>query len=279
MTSLQIVDLSVSLVIAILLIVIVMWKLHRIGVILFLTTEIALTFAFYWCGLPFAFYLTLAILIISFSITFYVNISEIRTHLINPFNKKGGVLNRNVQHSTQVSNYVENKEDFVKKISTAVKWLSDTRTGALITFERSNKLDSFIKTGTVLNAPVTPELIETIFYEGTRLHDGAVVIRGNTIVAASVFYEATTRPLVGKYGARHRAALGIAEVTDSITIIVSEETGNISLAIKGRITRNYDSKKLKNILLKILRNRRDKEDKSIKGRVGEWLRKLRIKKY
>lgn len=75
----------------------------------------------------------------------------------------------------------------------------------------------------------------TIFYPGTRLHDGAVVIRGNKIVAASVYYSPTTKPLIGKYGSRHRASIGISEICDAVTIVVSEETGRISIAYNGEI--------------------------------------------
>ena len=75
----------------------------------------------------------------------------------------------------------------------------------------------------------------TIFYPGTRLHDGAVVIHGNEIVAASVFYTPTTKPFAGKYGSRHRAALGISEISDSVTVVVSEETGRISFAVDGQL--------------------------------------------
>jgi len=93
-----------------------------------------------------------------------------------------------------------------------------------------------MKNGTILNAPVSSELIQTIFYPGTRLHDGAVVIRGDKIVAASVYFTPTNRPLTGKYGSRHRAAYGISESTDSVTIVVSEETGRISIAFQGELT-------------------------------------------
>ena len=121
------------------------------------------------------------------------------------------------------------------KIDNAVKQLSKTKTGAIITFERNVALDDFVKSGTILNAPVTPELLTTIFYPGTRLHDGAVVIRKDLILAASVYYTPTTKPLTGKFGSRHRAGIGISEVTDSVTIVVSEETGRISLAIGGEL--------------------------------------------
>ena len=75
----------------------------------------------------------------------------------------------------------------------------------------------------------------TIFYPGTRLHDGAVVLRKDHILAASVYYTPTTKPLTGKFGSRHRAAIGISEVSDSVTVVVSEETGRISLAVAGEL--------------------------------------------
>ena len=137
--------------------------------------------------------------------------------------------------STIIYLFINLKEDIYKKLETTVKWLSSTKTGALITIERKMSLSSYIKTGTIVNAPVTPELLETIFYEGTRLHDGAVVIRNNKIYAASVFYPSSSRGLTGKYGARHRAALGISELTDSVTIIVSEETGRVAIAYNGTL--------------------------------------------
>ena len=82
---------------------------------------------------------------------------------------------------------------------------------------------------------ITPELLVTIFYPGTRLHDGAVVIRRDQILAASVYYTPTTKPLTGKFGSRHRAAIGISEITDSVTVVVSEETGRVSLAYHGEL--------------------------------------------
>ena len=97
------------------------------------------------------------------------------------------------------------------------------------------KLNEVVKTGTILHAPIIPELITTIFFTGTRLHDGAVVIRRDEILAASVYYTPTTRPLTGKFGSRHRAAIGISEVTDAVTVIVSEETGRISITYKGEL--------------------------------------------
>ena len=121
-------------------------------------------------------------------------------------------------------------------IDDAVRSLSSTKTGALITFQKKYDLKPFMKNGVDLGGcPVTKELLVTIFYPGTRLHDGAVVIKDGKIVAASVYYALTTRPLNGKYGSRHRAAIGISEISDSVTIVVSEETGRISIATNGEI--------------------------------------------
>ena len=121
-------------------------------------------------------------------------------------------------------------------IDETVAYLSKNKIGALMTFERKDRLKDSLKNGTYLNAPVTFELLITIFYPGTRLHDGAVVIKGDTIVSASVYYKPTTTPLTGKYGSRHRAALGISEISDSVTVVVSEETGRISIAYNGELT-------------------------------------------
>ena len=117
----------------------------------------------------------------------------------------------------------------------AVLNLSETNTGAIITIEKNDNLDFYINKSVLIECPVRKEVLATIFYNGTRLHDGAVIIRGNQIIAASVYYTPTARGLTGAYGARHRAALGISEHTDSLTIVVSEETGRISFAERGEL--------------------------------------------
>lgn len=122
-----------------------------------------------------------------------------------------------------------------EEVNQAVLYLSKTRTGAIITFERSNTLKDIMKNGVPINAPVSKELLETIFYTGTRLHDGAVVIHGNQIIAASVFFTPSTKPFAVKYGSRHRAAIGISEISDAVTLVVSEETGRISIAVNGEL--------------------------------------------
>jgi diadenylate cyclase len=123
----------------------------------------------------------------------------------------------------------------IQEIMDAVLLLSATKTGAIITFVKNDPLDNYIKAGELVHAPVTSRLLRTIFTPGTPLHDGAVIIKGNMVEAASVFYTPTTRALTGKYGARHRAAMGISEMCDALTIVVSEETGRISFTQAGEI--------------------------------------------
>ena len=128
-----------------------------------------------------------------------------------------------------------NRDAVYNEVYEAVSSCSRQKIGALITFERHDDLEKVTKNGTVINAPITHELLMTIFYPGTRLHDGAVIIKENMIYAASVYYTPTTKALPGKYGSRHRAAIGISEMSDSITVVVSEETGRISIAKRGEI--------------------------------------------
>ena len=166
---------------------------------------------------------------ISLTIALFANIGDLRQFLANPF--KGS----KVKSGKVEVEKVYNRELLYKTIQQTVVNLSKSRTGAIITFERNSSLQDVIKNGVPVHAPVSAELLTTIFYPGTRLHDGAVVIKGNEIVAASVFYTPTTKPFAGKYGSRHRAALGISEISDAITIVVSEETGRISFAVSGQL--------------------------------------------
>ena len=127
------------------------------------------------------------------------------------------------------------QENLIKELVTAINLLSAEKTGAIITIERKDRLDHYIQSGDTVDAPVTAQMLCTIFYKGTPLHDGALIIRGVTIEAASVFFIPSTKALSGNYGARHRAALGISEVCDAVTIVVSEQTGRVSIAYSGEI--------------------------------------------
>lgn len=146
-------------------------------------------------------------------------------------------LRYNKKVSKKESALTSNETDeLISSLEKAIEDLSSTQTGALITLERTDDLSTIMaKSGTRINAPVTPEILKTIFYKGTPLHDGATIIRGNIIISSAVFYQPTQRPLNGKYGSRHRAGIGISEVCDALTIIVSEETGKVSFTYKGEL--------------------------------------------
>ncbi|NSW91324.1 MAG: TIGR00159 family protein [Firmicutes bacterium] len=153
-------------------------------------------------------------------------------------------------------------EDIVK----ACMELSRTFTGALIVVERETRIGEIIKTGVQLEANVTWELIINIFSPNTPLHDGAIVIRDNKIKAASCFLPLTDNPNLSKeLGTRHRAALGITEVSDSIAIVVSEESGKISFALNGGLTRNLTPDTLRKALNKNLLERG-----SVNKRLSLW---------
>lgn len=144
------------------------------------------------------------------------------------------------------------KENLVDQIVTALMLLSKDKTGALISIERTpQSLDDFAATGTRLNADVTAEILTSIFVTTTPLHDGAVIIQGDRISCASAYFPPTSMELPGRYGARHRAAIGISEITDAITIIVSEETGRISVTEGGHI-RTVNEKQLREYLLRVI---------------------------
>lgn len=145
----------------------------------------------------------------------------------------------------------DEKERLMDELVTAISTLAKEQTGALITFERTQSLSDFIKTGTKINADIKSELFLTIFWEGTPLHDGATIIQGDRVVCAAAFYPPTNKELSPKYGARHRAAIGISEITDSLTVVVSEETGTISFAMNGEL-KKIPAKELRASLIKEL---------------------------
>ena len=140
------------------------------------------------------------------------------------------------------------KEHLVEELVKACTQMSASKTGALISLEQGQDLSDYIKTGTSMNSIVFSELLCSIFQYGTPLHDGAVIIRGVRIACAAAYFPPTTKELPTSYGARHRAAVGISEITDSITIIVSEETGTISIAEAGEL-KSYTSEELRDYLM------------------------------
>lgn len=131
------------------------------------------------------------------------------------------------------------------QIADAAMYLSSKKIGALITLERHNSLDQYAEKAIQLNADVSKELLINIFIPNTPLHDGAVIIRGNKIRCAGAYYVLTQHNEIDKTtGSRHRAALGISEITDSLSIICSEETGHISIATEGFLIKINDREKL-----------------------------------
>ncbi len=142
----------------------------------------------------------------------------------------------------------------IEEIIDAVRKMSEDKIGALILIQRGIGLKDIIDTGVRIDARVNSSLLRTIFFPDTALHDGAVVIHGDTIVAATCVLPLSENPnLSGRYGLRHRAALGIAEQSDAVCIVVSEETGTISFAYKGKLVTKLDVKILRRTLESIFR--------------------------
>ena len=164
----------------------------------------------------------------------------------------------------------ETMDKVITEIANAVDILAKSRTGALIIIEQKTGLGEIISTGTKINAIISAALLENIFVVNTPLHDGATVIRNDRIEASGCFLPLTNDSEINKkLGTRHRAAIGISETSDALTIVVSEETGTISLAVNGRLTRNYDKDKLKDILIRIMKSRQSKK-MTFRERVKSW---------
>lgn len=150
-------------------------------------------------------------------------------------------------------------EDILRKsineISDAVYYLAKDKIGALIIMERQTKLGEIINTGTILNSEISSQLLINIFIPNTPLHDGAVIIRDNLIKGASCFLPLSDRKDISKsLGTRHRAGIGVSEVSDCISIMVSEETGKVSIAMNGSLIRDINELDFKNILFEEINN-------------------------
>jgi diadenylate cyclase len=144
----------------------------------------------------------------------------------------------------------------IDQIVTTVHLLSEQKVGALIAIEREIGTRAVQETGTRLNAPLVPELLASIFFPHTPLHDGAVIIGGNRIMAAGCVFPLSHRVDLQKtLGTRHRAAVGFSEETDAVVVVVSEETGTISVCYRGRLSRGMDPRRLKRFLSALLLKR------------------------
>ena len=146
----------------------------------------------------------------------------------------------------------EEAKYMVGQLVEAIDSMSASRTGALIVIEREISLSDIVETGTVVDAVISAQMIGNIFYEGATLHDGALIIRGNRLYAAGCVLPLTQNKNLNKeLGTRHRAGIGITENSDALVIIVSEETGIISVAQNGKLTRFLDVKKIEKSLLNL----------------------------
>ena len=166
-----------------------------------------------------------------------------------------------------VRSYEGFSEETVREIVKACMEMGKVRTGALIVIEKSVSLQDYVRTGIDVDGLVTNQLLINIFEKNTPLHDGAVIVRGNRVVAATCYLPLSDNlALSKKLGTRHRAGVGISEVSDSITVIVSEETGRVSVAYEGELSRNLDAENLRTFLMHNMRTGDEENKTKRKGR-------------
>ena len=187
---------------------------------------------FWLFGLDLLLFIVLAFFIVGVSFFFLHNSAEGRKYVSNNVKKRP---QPKIFRGKPTPEALFDREAVYKKVADAVLIMSKKKIGALITFERGDNLRDYIAKGVTINCPVSSEILQTIFYPGTRLHDGAVIIRNDVIAAASVYYQTVDIAMPGKFGSRHRAALSISSQVDAVTVVVSEETGRISIAYEGEI--------------------------------------------
>jgi len=150
----------------------------------------------------------------------------------------------------------------INEVIKAVNYMSRRKIGALIVFERKTGLNEYIESGIKMESSMSSELFINIFIPNTPLHDGAVIVRGSQIMAAACYLPLSENPFISKeLGTRHRAAIGISEVCDAISVVVSEETGQVSLAMNGQIVRDIKEESLISKLYEELRPNSTPKDK------------------
>ena len=180
-----------------------------------------------------------AVLFLALAVIFQPELRRALEHI-----GRGNIFNitRNSLASVDVTHVID-------EIVAACVSCAKTRTGALIILERDTGLQDYIDTGITVDAKVTQELLVNIFVPNTPLHDGATVIRGDRVMAAACFLPLSDNPYISmSLGTRHRAAIGISEVSDALALVVSEETGLISVANGGKLIRHLDEKQLREML-------------------------------
>jgi len=157
------------------------------------------------------------------------------------------------------------EEHIIDEIVNAAFLLAKRKVGVIMAIERTSSLKPYTDTGITLDSRISEELLSTIFMPNTPLHDGGVVIRGERAVAAGCLFPLSDNPRISRsLGTRHRAAIGLTEQTDAITVVVSEETGSVSIAINGRLTRDLDKEGLERVLNNLCRPTRHKKRPLVK---------------
>lgn len=161
-------------------------------------------------------------------------------------------------------------EKTIEEITRACVEMGKVKTGALIVIEQEESLSEYERTGIDVDALLSSQLLINIFEHNTPLHDGAVIVRGNRVVSATCYLPLTDQININKsMGTRHRAGVGISEVTDSITVIVSEQTGTISVAVDGKLQRNFDGERLKARLMELVDIGGEEKKQKIRIRKGK----------
>lgn len=191
--------------------------------------------------------------------------------------KLGNAPLTNIKHISNISNDTRSSAYIANCIATITETacnLSLEKTGALIVIEQETKLGEHIKTGTLINAQLSSQLLKNIFYNKAPLHDGAVILRNYRVYSAGCYLPLSTNEDIDEnMGTRHRSAIGISEVSDAIVIVVSEETGRISVAHNGTLKQNYSYKSLQKELSNLLLPNDNKKNNSKSNKKREELKK------
>ena len=162
-------------------------------------------------------------------------------------------LTRNFEFHNHSNKSDEDNSHLTRTIVSSIEKLSKNKTGALLVFEGAQSLEALVEKSISIDSVITEEMLITLFNTTTPMHDGAVIIRNGRIVCAGVFFQPSTNPNISKQlGSRHRAALGASELYDALVIVVSEETGKISIALEGKLERNLDSESLYQYILEYI---------------------------
>ncbi len=174
----------------------------------------------------------------------------------------------------QFFNSTDEIEELSDAVCEAAEYMAERKIGALIILERMTKLGDIMKSGTMLDARISSQLLINIFMSNTPLHDGAVIISGNKIKAAACFLPLTQNNSFSKeLGTRHRAAIGVSEVADCLSVVVSEETGKISVSANGNLNRNVSVQDLKKTIIKEFGTGDDKlpSKKTFISKIADWM--------